>query len=171
MAMAYLQHVPTWVFFVFAALLALGIRQSFPRSVALGRVAVLPVVLLVASLAGVVSSFGAQPLALPAWAAGVAAALGALRGRIDVSSVRWLPVERRFVLPGSWMPLALMMGLFALKFGVAAALARQPALAGSAAFALSASAAYGLFTGTFAARAAALWPLARHVGTHPAGAH
>ena len=54
-----------------------------------------------------------------------------------------------------------MLGLFAIKFGAGMSVATQPALRQSAAFALSARAAYGLFNGVFLARAMALWMLAR----------
>ncbi len=161
MTMPALQQVPAWVFVLLAALTALGVMQAFPRRVSLRRTVLLPAVFLSASLFGVNSSFGALPEALLAWIAGVAAAVVALRGRLDVSSVHYEPRERRFVLPGSWAPLALMMGLFAVKFIVGTALARQPALAALPSFAAPASAAYGLFSGAFLGRAMALWSLMR----------
>lgn len=161
MDLSMLQYVPRWVFALFAALVALGMAQSLPREVGLRRSAVLPIVLLALSLAGVVSSFAAVALALPAWAAGVAVAVAGLHGRVDVAGVRYDAVTQRFALPGSWIPLALMMSLFALKFAVGMALARNPDLASSVAFASMASAAYGLFSGAFLGRAMALWALAR----------
>ncbi|MEO8297231.1 MAG: DUF6622 family protein [Burkholderiales bacterium] len=154
-------HVPHWVFIVFAVLVAVGVTQSFPRQVALRRTVVLPIVLLGLSLAGVVTTFGSVVWALPAWVAGVAAALIGLQGRIDVSAVQYAARKQRFSVPGSWAPLALMMGLFAVKFGAGMALALQPSLARSVPLALVASAAYGLFSGAFVARSMALWSVAR----------
>ncbi|MBX3621638.1 MAG: hypothetical protein KF891_16840 [Rhizobacter sp.] len=156
-----LQHIPTWVFGLLCALIALGVSQSFPRSITLRRSAVLPIVLVGVSLAGVVSTFGQQPLALLAWALGLAGAVAALHGRIDTAAVRFSPVTQRFQMPGSWVPLALMLGLFAIKFGAGMSLALHPELRGSTFFALAMSAAYGLFSGVFLGRAMALWTLAR----------
>ncbi len=156
-----LQHTPTWVFALFAALVALGVSMSFPRTVSLRRSLLLPLALLGLSLMGVASAFGSQPLALPAWSAGLGAALLALQGRVDTSAVRFSAPTRRFHVPGSWVPLVLMMALFSLKFGVGVALALQPELRQSAGLAVPASAAYGLFSGVFLGRALALWALAR----------
>jgi hypothetical protein len=161
MWMTFLQHVPVWVFGLLALLIGLGVAQSFPRSVSMRRSAVLPIALMSVSLAGVVSTFGALAPALAAWAGGVGIALAALQGRVDVSAVSYSARHQVFKLPGSWAPLALMMGLFAVKFVAGAMLALQPSLATSMPFALGASASYGLFSGAFLGRAMALWSLAR----------
>lgn len=161
MALTTLHHIPTWVFVLFFALIAFGVAQSFPRSVTLRRSTVLPLGLLGLSLMGVSSAFGSQPLALLAWVAGVAGAVAVLHRRVDLSAVRFSAATQRFQMPGSWWPLALMMGLFSLKFGVGMTLALHPEARASAELAVTASAAYGLFSGLFLGRAMALWALAR----------
>jgi hypothetical protein len=161
MIVAILQHIPVWVYGLLFALIALGVSQSFPRTVTLRRSALLPLALVGVSLMGVVGSFGQQLAALLSWPLGLAAAVAALHGRIDTSAVRYSAATQRFQLPGSWVPLALMLGLFTLKFGVGMTLAQHPELKQSAAFAMAASAAYGLFSGVFLGRAMALWALAR----------
>ena len=161
MNLATLQHIPAWVFVLFFVLIAFGVAQSFPRSVSLRRSTVLPLLLLGLSLMGVSSSFGAQALAFLAWAAGVAGAVALLHQRVDVSAVRFSAATQRFQMPGSWWPLALMMALFSLKFGVGMTLALHPEARASAALGLTVSAAYGLFSGLFLGRAMALWSLAR----------
>ena len=155
------QHIPTWVFGLFFGLLAFGVAQSFPRSLSLRRSAVLPILLVSLSLAGVLSSFGQVPAALLAWALGLAGTVAALHGRMDTTGVRFSADTQRFQVPGSWLPLALMMGLFAIKFGVGMTLALQPGLRSSVVFALVISTAYGVFSGAFLGRAMALWALAR----------
>jgi len=67
---------------------------------------------------------------------------------------------RIFQVQGSWVPLALMMGIFATKYFVGVASAMHPELTRDTAFALGFSALYGAFSGVFAARAARLWRLA-----------
>jgi hypothetical protein len=158
---SFFQHVPAWIFAVFVALLVIGLKQTFPRSVTLRRSIVLPALLMGLSLMGVASAFGAQPQALLAWALGLAAAVALLHGRVDTSAVRFSATTRRFEMPGSGWPLALMMSLFALKFAMGATLALRPELRQSVLLATSASAAYGLFSGLFLGRAMALWALAR----------
>lgn len=161
MFIAILQHTPSWVYGLFFLLVALGVSQSFPRMLTLRRSAILPLALVGLSLMGVVGSFSSQPLALLAWALGLSGAVAALHGRVDTSAVHFSPLTQRFQLPGSWVPLALMLGLFAAKFGVGATLANRPELQQSAPFAMLASATYGVFSGAFLGRAMALWTLAR----------
>jgi len=74
--------------------------------------------------------------------------------------------EGRLSVPGSWLPLALMLGLFATKFAVGVLVALAPALRHDAAFAASAGLAYGAFSGLFLGRALALRALA--AGGRPA---
>lgn len=161
MFIAILQHTPTWVYVLLFVLIALGVSQSFPRTMTLRRSTVLPLVLVGVSLMGVVSTFERRPLALLAWALALCGAVAAMHGRVDTSATHFSPVTQRFQLPGSWLPLVLMLGLFAVKFGAGVTLANQPQMAESAGFALAASAAYGLFSGIFLGRAIALWTLAR----------
>ena len=149
------------MFGLLLVLIAVGVSQAFPRQATLRRVTVLPLAMLAMSLQGVVTGFGGHPLGLVAWMSGVAAALVALHGHFDVSAVHYAPGTRRFQLPGSWLPLALMLGIFAVKFTVGVLLAMHPAWGSSAGLALTASTAYGLFSGVFLARAMALWAVAR----------
>lgn len=170
---AIVQQTPTWVWGLLAALAALGASQLRQREASAARVAVLPVAMAGLSAYGLVSGFGAARQAgsvFAAWlatAALIAAAGLALRPRTP-SGARYDAASRTFHLPGSAVPLALIMGIFLTKYLVGVELALQPALARDAAFALEIAALYGLFTGLFVARAARLWRLAR--GTGPARA-
>ena len=157
--LAVIQHTPVWVWPLLAALLSLGVRQAFARSVTLRRSTVLPVSMLVLSLWGVASAFGSGQ-ALAAWTVGGVAAgtwswcAGAPRG------VRWSVAEQTFRLPGSWLPLMLILGNFCTKFAVAMSLAQHPQWRDASGFALGTSLTYGVFSGLFAGRAMALWRLA-----------
>jgi hypothetical protein len=156
-----LQHTPTWVFVLFAVLVAFGLQQRFAGSMPLRRVTILPFALAALSLAGAVSTFGATASGLLAWAGGFSAGLLAAQAWVDTSAVRFDAATRRLHMPGSWLPLVLMMALFALKFFVGVSLAQHPELRSAAGFALAASGAYGLFSGAFVGRALALWSAAR----------
>jgi hypothetical protein len=65
-----------------------------------------------------------------------------------------IPYPERGVLlqRGSWLPLALMMGIFLTKYTVAVLLAMQPTLAQESALVATVCALYGLFNGMFIGR-------------------
>lgn len=153
-----IQHTPLWVWGLLVLLVALGLRQSRPHQLSLARATLLPAALLALSLSGVVSAFGTGT-ALRVWALALLATTAWGLHASAAAGARWSPVERRFHRPGSWLPLALMLGIFCTKFGVAVTLARHPELQSSGGFALAAGGAYGLFSGLFAARGLALWRL------------
>jgi hypothetical protein len=158
-----LQHVPVWVFGLLAVLIVAGSLQIAPRRVTLRRGTVLPLVLTIVSLVGVVTTFGRQPLALLAWAGAVVMALALMQQRIARSDLRFDPATSRFQVPGSWVPLGLMLSMFAVKFIVGATLAQHAELAHSLTLATSASAIYGLISGLFLSRALQLWVCARRL--------
>jgi hypothetical protein len=70
------------------------------------------------------------------------------------------PATRSFRLPGSWIPLALIVAVFLTRYVVNVDLAMQPALARDGQYTLIVSALYGLTSGMFIGRAARLWRLA-----------
>ena len=84
------------------------------------------------------------------------------------AGARYCNASRRFDLPGSAMPLVLIMGIFLTKYLVGVELAMQPALARDSAFALQIAALYGAFSGLFVARAMRLWRLAHGEGSFSA---
>jgi hypothetical protein len=163
MFISILQHVPVWVFGLLVVLIVAGSLQIAPRQVTLRRGTVMPLVLTIVSLVGVVTTFGRQPLALLAWAAAVTVALALMQRRITRSKLQFDPATSRFHVPGSWVPLGLMLSLFAVKFIVGATLAQHAELAQSLTLAVGASALYGLVSGLFLSRAAQLWVCARRL--------
>jgi len=156
MFIAILQHTPVWVWGLFVALVALGLSQTRDREMTLVRVTVLPLVLVGLSLSGVLSAFGHAPLPLGGWAAGVGAALVFGRQFVAVRGARWLAQTGRLYVPGSWLPLVLIVGLFCIKYVAGASLSMHPTLSTDAAFAGLCSLAYGGFSGLFLARALSL---------------
>lgn len=159
------QHTPVWVWGLLAALVALGLSQTRDREISPMRVTILPLVMIALSLSGVFSAFGHFPVALGGWAAGVGAALGFGRQFILARGAAWSPQGATLRVPGSWLPLMLIVALFSLKYFAGASLALHPELATDAAFAGPMSLAYGSFSGLFLARGLAL----RNVANRPAG--
>ena len=86
----------------------------------------LPAALLALGLWSMLPGFRAQPLAALAWALALAAALQLGRGRASRSGARWLVGEQRLLVPGSWLPLALILAIFCLRYATGVSLALQP---------------------------------------------
>ena len=156
---AILQHTPRWVWLLLAVLIAAGVAQSRARRLTLVRLTALPAAFVKLSLFGVVSGF-AGTAAVAGWAVGLAAATALAFALGAPPAARWHAAERHFDVPGSWLPLALMLGVFATKYVVGVLVALTPPLRHDAAFASAAGVAYGAFSGCFLGRALAFRALA-----------
>jgi NADH:ubiquinone oxidoreductase subunit 6 (subunit J) len=157
-----LRQTPVWVWGLLAGLLALGISQLRDRTASLARVALLPLVMTILSVSGTFSALGGTPhraITITAWlvAAALAFALTLLaRGRNDA---QYDPVRRVYRLPGSAVPLLLIVGIFLVKYVVGVDLAMEPQLVQETAYVMCIAALYGAFTGVFIGRASRLWGL------------
>ena len=161
-------HTPTWVWGLLLALLWLGLKQSVARTASLRRITLMPLVMTGLSLYGAVTVFGPEPAVIGVWL-GAAAATGLLAAQQPLpAATRYDPLERQFSLPGSWVPLLLIMGIFMTKYGVGVATSLQPALVHDRSFGLVFVALYGAFSGVFLARAACLWRLVWVADAHSA---
>jgi len=163
-----LQHTPDWVWGVLAALLATGFKQTVPRRRSLRSATGLPVVMAILSLYGLTSAFSGQATALFTWAAGVAVVLSGCQSLRVWGEVRWLEAERSVLMPGSWLPLVLMLGVFCIKFGVGVALATSPGLGADTGVAALAGLAYGAFSGAFLSRSLTVWRVVRQASSRDA---
>lgn len=159
-----LLHTPRWVYAIFVVLLVYGLTQLAGRRVSLRAIAVLPVAMSAWSLVGTVSAFGASPATLTAWVLALALAAAPLAARPAPAGTTWDAGTRRFTLPGSAWPLALMMGIFFTKFTVGVQLALSPLLAHDATFGTAVAGIYGALSGLFVGRAMRLWRLALPAG-------
>ena len=161
MFIAILQHTPAWVWGLLAVLSAYGWSQTREREISLRRLTIVPLVLLALSAAGVLSAFGHAPMAVGGWGAGLAAALSIGRHLVAVRGAAWLAGRGTVRVPGSWLPMMLVLALFTLKYAVGVSLALHPALAHDVVLAAACSFAYGAASGLFLARALALRAVAR----------
>ena len=69
--------------------------------------------------------------------------------------------RHNFHLPGSWVPMGLILAVFLMKYGIGVQLAMAPELAHQAGFAYTVSTLYGLLSGLFGARTLRLLRLVR----------
>ena len=161
-----IQNTPVWVWALLVGLLWLGGSQLCDRHVGLVRAMVMPVAMTGLSVYGLASAFGKSGQAGPvlcAWlvAATVIAAVALWFQPTAPKGTLYAGSSRNFYIPGSAMPLALILRIFLTKYFVGFELAIQPALARDGGFALQIAVLYGVFNGLFAARSLRLWRLTR----------
>ena len=152
-----LSGTPTWVWALLAGLIALGVSQARDRSASLGRIALMPVAMTAFSIYGTVSTFSHSLMlssVLMTWGV-LAAIVFSIVGKGQAAGA-YDPATRMFQLPGSWVPMALILGIFATKYVANVALAMHPELVNDGTFSLTQAALYGVFTGLFTGRAARL---------------
>lgn len=160
-----LEHTPLWVYAILAYVVFLGLRQSVDHRRTLRRATLMPLAMATLSLSGLQSSFAREPIALAAWAFGLVVVLAVARALRVWPTVRWLPEEQMVFVPGSWVPLVLMLGIFVVKFTLSVLLARHPSLASARHFVAVTGLAYGCFTGAFVSRGIAMWQVTRATWT------
>jgi cobalamin synthase len=163
-AITIVQQTPTWVWGLLAGLLLLGTVQMRTRNVRPLRTVMLPLGLAVFSLAGLGRDLSATAWVVPAlavWLLVASAVLLATWRNSPPDGTRFEPTTQRIHLPGSTIPLWIILAIFLLKYAVGVELALQPTLREEAGFALGLAAAYGGLSGLLATRSAALWRLAR----------
>lgn len=151
-AMDLITRTPIWVWFVLAALIALGLKQARDSVLSPGRLIAIPAVLSTMSLLGAATTFTAHAGAVLVWALGLAAGIAAF-------SLLKLPVRAQalpnklIAVSGSWLPMSMMLSVFILRYVVSVALAIKPALAQQNGFMIVVCSLYGLMAGLFAGRA------------------
>jgi hypothetical protein len=162
-----LAHTPVWVWLLFGALLVLGVLQSRPRLVARWQVLALPLALLLLGLWSMAAGFASQPLAAVVWLASLI-----LGGRLGLklpraAATRWLVAQQRLQLPGSWVPMLIIITIFLLRYVTGVAQAMHPEWRSQLSVQVPLAVAFGLLSGVFVGRAAGLWTLTRsaHAGT------
>lgn len=159
-------HTPTWVWLLLILLIYLGVKQTRDRQVSKNKAFILPLVMMIFSLHGVISSFGGSFDSLLFWAVSFVAALfiGVLvfpsqRATYDEST-------QSFFIQGSWRPLLLILGIFSIKYTVGVMEGLHHSLLTMSLVVDGLSLLYGVFSGVFAARSIVLWRLSRSTQTY-----
>jgi hypothetical protein len=156
-----LKNTPTWVWGLLAGLMTLGITQLRDGNPSVVRVTVMPVAMTIFSVWGNFTAFGASSqfgTVLVTWFTAAAVVGAALA--MTTPPATYDPATRSFHVPGSWIPLALILGIFMTKYVVGVELNMQPQLARDGQFTVIVAGLYGVFNGLFVGRAIRLWRLA-----------
>ncbi len=156
-----LTHTPLFVWGILALLVYRGVVAMRDREVNIKSLFIIPVIMLALSLQDTLTKFGANALPLGAWSAAAAATILVVwnfgNARIEAGakagSVR---------IRGSWVPLAMMMAIFATKYVLAVTMVVRPQLRTDVLVSVSVCILFGIFSGYF------LGGLARNVATYRA---
>lgn len=149
------KRTPIWVWGLLTALVALGASQLRSRQVSLQRLTITPIAMLALALFGMVSAFGNSGqlgLALAAWAVAVGTVTARVMQTAPPQDSAYDVGARCFSVPGSTVPLLLILGIFLTKYIVGVELGIHPAQTHEASFALTVALLYGAFSGLFAGR-------------------
>ncbi|MRW88486.1 hypothetical protein GJ699_00635 [Duganella sp. FT80W] len=146
-------HTPTYVWALLAFLLYRGYLASQDREMPLLKIALIPLVMLGLALSGIRSDGVLGEGVWAVWLAG-AAISGGLIWKLSTREIVVNRAAGTILQRGSWMPMALMVAIFATKYLVAVASAMHPELHQSLPFSLSVTLLYGLFNGLFLGRLA-----------------
>lgn len=151
-----LQHIPVWVFFLLIGLIAMGLLQTRTRQIRQQRILGINIALTVFTLVGVTQQWRHTPwlmLGLLTWATTCLLVTWGLGQGAAPDGASYDEPTRRFTVPGSWLPLALFMAVFACKFAVGMVTALTPDTLQSLTVAIGICALYGLLSGLLNARA------------------
>lgn len=149
------RSTPRWVAVLLGFLIYLGLSASRTRRLPALQLAAVPLAMTALALWGVLSAFGDSDrllIWLAVWLVGYALALAATWSQRAPEGTRYDAASRRFELPGSWVPMALILAVFLMKYGVGVQLAMEPTLAQHTGFAFTITAIYGALSGIFATR-------------------
>lgn len=146
-------HTPAYVWAILAFLIYRGLIASTDREVEFNKLFIIPGVMLVLSVQDLAGKFGLGGMILAAWTAG---AISSAALTLKLSGARLVLSEKagRVQLRGSWLPLALMMGVFCIKYVAAVLLAIHPQAHQNTLFVVLVSSLFGVFNGMFFGRLA-----------------
>lgn len=139
---------PVYVWAILAFLVYRGVLAARERDITVNRMAVIPLIMLVLALHAIATQFGVASVAMLAWLLGTAAlTLQRLAcGRSGIIAGEGMGTVR---LRGSWVPLAMMLTVFSIKYVLAVVLVILPEMAGQAIFVATVCGLLGLCNGYF----------------------
>ena len=154
-------HTPLWVFAVFFSLLALGLTQRQPRVVKLRTIFILPLAMIIFSLMGVIAAFDIALMTIGLWIIGffVTTAVGIKLA--FPKSVVFSKQQETLTIPGSWVPLLLMMAIFFTKYLVGFASASASPMLDNTLNIAFICMLYGIFSGIFLSRCLVMYKVSK----------
>jgi hypothetical protein len=167
--MTFLQHIPPFVFLILALLLWLGLSASKDRLVRWRIPVIVPMAMTILAITSLLGQYGGTDLirpALLAWLSVCGGVVWRFAQRPLPDSFQYSAEAAKFHMPGSYVPLALYMGIFAFKFMVGWMTGMQMPVVNEILFVLAISSIYGMFSGIFLSSAWRLIQLRRITMDH-----
>lgn len=165
-----LRFTPVWVWAVLMMLTALGVAMMRTRIITQRRLTILPIAMVLYSFCSALLSFGARPAYSLAWLAGLAVAFVVIRKFAKPSNAHYLAASHSFEVPGSAIPLLLILTIFVLKYVVGVLKVRAPSIVAEPLFAALACAMLGALCAAFLARGLAIQATRQRNTGGPTGA-
>ncbi len=161
MLLQILIHTPLWVWAMLLGLLTLGLWQRQTRRVRRAQILALPLVLLALGVWSMAAAFVALPLAFATWLTALGATAAWARRWAPPAAARWLEAEQKLQLPGSWLPLVIILVVFSLRYSTGVSLALHPEWRAALAVQMPLACAFGALSGLFLGRALGLLAVTR----------
>jgi hypothetical protein len=156
----YITHTPYWVFALLIGLCLFGVLQTRTRRVRPALALLLPVGMLVLSLAGVLQYTSLWLAGLASWMLGVAVSATLLSRLMSPSFVTLAPDGRLRVL-GSWVPLLVILGIFLTRYTLGVAHAMHAPMLEQWPVQMVVAGVLGTWSGYFALRGRVCWQVIR----------
>jgi hypothetical protein len=151
-----LTHTPVYVWAMLAFFIYRGLAARRDRDVPVWTLLILPAVLLALAIQGILNHYGSAPAPLGSWL--IAALCGAFAGALSLSPHAVAVGQKGILMRGSWLPLVLVLAVFATKYCTEVLFVVEHDTMTSPAAVLGVCALYGLLTGFFMGRLGkALW--------------
>ena len=148
-----IRRTPPMVWAILAALLVIGGLQLREQTLSRARVLASTLILSSLSVAGLLAAFRADWIAWLAWVIGAIAVYAMVALTMWPRRVRYLAERKAFVVGGSAVSLAAMLGMFVVFYVLNVALALHPEWKTDGRLALAGGVAYGVLPGLLIARA------------------
>ena len=152
-----ISHTPVWVFAIFFLLLFLGIKQSKETNITVRSLFILPVAMLLFSFYGIYSVYGFSALSVLSWCGALVITTFIGRKYLVSKTITYLSSDKRFNIPGSWVPLVVMMAIFFSKYFVNVALVLELPVINNMYFMVLSSCLFGVMSGFFIARSLVIY--------------
>lgn len=156
-AAAIIHGTPVWVWVLFVVLLSRGFKALKSGTSPLSKLAIVPLVFAVWGIAHLVSDPLMGWSAALAWVTG--ALVGVAGGVVLASRSRFIvdPIANTVMLPGSVLPLILIVATFVTKFWLAIEIATMTDAASLGMYVLASALVSGVVAGLFAGRFLTYW--------------
>ena len=147
-----MQKTPPWVYLLFIALLVFGIKQKRDRTASKAALLLLPVGMIIFSLFDMTTNIGISGYQLMSWSTGAVIAWPLALRLLTPQNIGYDATTGKVFVPGSWVPLIIIMGVFSVKYVQGAITALSPQTTNTVLFLWLFSFFNGVFFGIFSAR-------------------